>query len=50
MAILITLPGRQNNIAVPLIACMGSLTVLLEEPSLAPHDHLNFLKIVKEFV
>jgi hypothetical protein len=50
VAILITLPGRQNNLAVPLIGCMGSFTVLLEESPVAPPHHLNFPKIVKEFV
>ena len=41
---MITLPGRQNNLAVPLIGCMGSITVLLEEPSIAPPHHLNLSK------
>jgi hypothetical protein len=50
VAILITLLGRQNNLAVSLIGCTGSLTVLLEELSIAPPHHLNFQKIVKEFV
>jgi len=44
VAILITLPGRRNNLAVPLVGCMGSLTVLLEEPSIAPPYHITSQK------